>query len=181
MSASDENPKHIQAMKDGKAPLEFLVDYVMTGDAWVHKGGADKYGVRNWTIDSIKASTYIASIRRHLKEWSEGVDKDPESGWSPLYHIRAACAIVLDADNVGKLIDDRDRAESISQEKEETEPTYKYTYIVRVRGVKTAGSVPVVRTRCYGPFDTFGEAKNFARDNRTNHNDTLSIDAVLTV
>ena len=115
---ADENPKHIQAMKDGKAPLEYLVDFVMTGDAYVHQGGAIKYGYRNWIIDKIKLSTYIAAMRRHLKAISEGEDLDPDSGWSHFYHIRAGAAIVLDAENEGTLIDDRNRAESISQEKE---------------------------------------------------------------
>ncbi len=111
---SKENPKMIQALKDGKAPLEYLVDSVMDGDAWVHKGGADKYGIRNWLIDEIKASTYIGALRRHLKKWSEGESIDPDSGWSHLYHIRAGCAIVLDAEKYGTLIDDRNLAESIN-------------------------------------------------------------------
>ena len=118
-----ENPKHIQAMKDGKAPLEFLVDFVMTGDAYVHQGGAKKYGYRNWIIDKIKLRTYIAAMRRHLKALSEGEDIDPDSGWSHLYHIRAGCAIVLDAENAGTLIDDRNCAESISQDKEDEKRT----------------------------------------------------------
>ena len=58
MSEEKENPKHSQAMKDGKAPLEYLIDSVMDGEARVLKGGADKYGFRNWLIDKIKASTY---------------------------------------------------------------------------------------------------------------------------
>ena len=118
MQGSKENPKHIQAMKDGKAPLEYLVTSVFPGDAYVHKGGADKYGIRNWTIDEIKALTYKGAMQRHLDAWSEGEDVDPDSGWSHLYHIRACCAIVLDAGFHDKLIDDRMFAESISQEKE---------------------------------------------------------------
>ena len=174
--AAQENPKHIQAMKDGKAPLEFLVDFVMTGDAYVHQGGAKKYGYRNWTIDSIKASTYIAAIRRHLKAWSEGEDLDKDSGWSHLYHIRAGCAIVLDADNVGKLIDDRDRAESISQDKEQKETN---TWVVRYTTLqKTARSIPTYRTHCYGPFYTFVDAKKFIADNRSKDMGTASIDIV---
>ncbi len=107
-----DNPKHIRAMKDGKAPLEYLIDSVMDDDAWVHKGGADKYGERNWLIDHIKASTYVGAIRRHLKAWSEGEDLDPESGRPHLSHIRACCAIVLDAKAHGTLIDNRNRAYS---------------------------------------------------------------------
>ena len=179
---AEENPKHIQAMKDGKAPLEYLVDFVMAGDAYVHQGGAIKYGYRNWTIDKIKASTYIAAIRRHLNAWSAGEDLDPPdkggSGWSHLYHIRAGCAIVLDAENAGTLIDDRDRAESISQEKEEEKPETN-TWIVRYTTLhNTARSIPSYRTRCYGPFPTFVDAKKFVIDKRSKDMGTASIDIV---
>ena len=108
------NPKMIQAQKDGKAPLEYLIDSVMDGDAWVHKGGADKYGIRNWLIDKIKASTYFAAMLRHLFAWWRGEDFDPDSGWSHLYHIRACCAILLDSANHDTLIDDRQRCDSFN-------------------------------------------------------------------
>ena len=183
-----QTPKHIQAMKDGKAPLEYLITSVEEGDARVLRGGAIKYGVRNWLIDKILASTYDGAIRRHFKLWLEGNDVDPDSGEHPFYHIRACCAIVLDAEKNGMLVDDRDRAESISQDQEAEqeqpdEPTF--TYIVRVTYAPVTsgpgGMMTQPRTKCFGPFDAFGEAKNFARDNRTNHKDTLSIDAVLSV
>ena len=198
---SDENPKHIQAMKDGKAPLEYLVDFVMTGDAYVHQGGALKYGYRNWTIDKIKASTYIAAIRRHLKAWSEGEDLDPDSGWSHLYHIRAGCAIVLDADNVGTLIDDRDRAESISQEKE-TDDVETSNYLMRgareesreealdqieqfvvrfTAGLSWSQSVAFSRTWCYGPFANMEQAQKFAKVNRHKVKGVVSIDTILPI
>lgn len=120
MSEPKQNPKHIQAMKDGKAPLEYLVTSVFEGDAYVHKGGGDKYGKRNWTIDEILASTYVAAMMRHLKAWTEGEDLDPDSGWNHLYHLRACCAVVLDGDKHGKLIDDRLFAESKSAEQEKS-------------------------------------------------------------
>ena len=106
------NPKHIRAQKDGKAPLEFLITSVLEGDAHVHKGGAEKYGVRNWRKDEILASTYEGAMLRHLKAWIEGEDLDPDSGYNHLYHLRACCAVVLDGQAHGKLIDDRDRCES---------------------------------------------------------------------
>ncbi len=202
---ASENPKHIQAMKDGKAPLEYLVDFVMAGDAYVHQGGAIKYGYRNWTIDKIKASTYIAAIRRHLNAWSAGEDLDSldkgGSGWSHLYHIRAGCAIVLDAENAGTLIDDRDRAESISQELEEPEESdmqisnrllremtqeareleRRASYVVRYTTVNTGPStrhIPIVRTECYGPFQTFDDATYFVRENTGQHAGVATIDTV---
>ena len=114
VEAADErqNPKLVQALKDGKVPMEYLVYSVLEDDARCHKGGADRYGVRNWLEDKILASTYEAAILRHFLAWARGEDKDPDDGLSPLTHIRACCAIVLDAEKHGTLIDDRDRVEN---------------------------------------------------------------------
>ncbi len=113
--STKHNPKHIRAMKDGKAPLEFLTTSADAGDARVLKHGADKYGVRNWTIDEILASTYRGALRRHLKAWAEGEDVDQDSGESHLHHIRACCAILIDSKKHDTLIDDRLVAESKDQ------------------------------------------------------------------
>ena len=67
-----ENPKLIRAQKDGKAPLEYLITELFDGDARTHESGAIKYGIRNWRIDKILASTYKAAMLRHLKAWAEG-------------------------------------------------------------------------------------------------------------
>jgi hypothetical protein len=107
-----DNPKHIQAMKEGKIPYEKLPWKVLEADALVHNSGAVKYGERNWRLDKILASTYEGAIMRHFTAWANGEDTDPDSGHSHLYHIRACCAVMLDADMHGMLIDDRDRAES---------------------------------------------------------------------
>jgi hypothetical protein len=113
-----ENPKYIQAQKDGKPRMEYLVGSVLRGDAGVHAHGADKYGERNWRLDPIKASTYEAAILRHFMSYFyDREDVDPDSGYSHLYHIRACCAVMIDAEIHGTLIDDRGRAESGIHEK----------------------------------------------------------------
>ena len=111
-----ENPKLIRAQKEGKIPYDKLPLRVLEGDAFVHAGGAAKYGERNWRIDSILASTYEGAIMRHFISWANGEDLDPESGRSHLYHIRACCAVMLDADMYGKLVDDRGRAVSLDKD-----------------------------------------------------------------
>lgn len=111
-----DNPKLIQAQKDGKLPLEYLVTTLWEGDAAVHKHGADKYGICNWRKDPIKASTYKAAMLRHLKAWLEGEDIDPDSGYHHLYHLRAGAGIVLDAEMHDTLIDDRALVQSFSQD-----------------------------------------------------------------
>lgn len=111
-----ENPKHVQAQKEGKIPYEYLVWEVLADDAHVHKHGGDKYGIRNWRIDEIRASTYEGAIMRHFTAWARGQDLDPDSGKPHLTHLRACCAVVLDAQAHGKMLDDRNRAETKSQE-----------------------------------------------------------------
>ena len=105
------NPKYIQAQKEGKAPMEYLVYSVLADDARVHKHGADKYGERNWQISEILASTYEAAILRHFLAWAQGEDLDPDSGLPHLSHIRACCAVLMDSEKAGTLLDDRDRKE----------------------------------------------------------------------
>lgn len=105
------NPKLVQALKDGKVPMEYLVYSVLHDDAKVHKSGADKYGERNWRKSEILASTYEGAILRHFLAWASGEDLDPESGLPHLSHVRACCAIVLDSAKCGTLIDDRNRIE----------------------------------------------------------------------
>lgn len=104
-----ENPKHIQAQKDGKVPYDKIPWDVLAGDARVHASGAAKYGERNWRVDKILASTYEGAIMRHFIAWFGGEDNDPDSGESHLYHIRCCCAVMLDAQIHGTLIDDRGR------------------------------------------------------------------------
>lgn len=114
-----ENPKAIRAAKDGKAPLEYLVYSILEMDARVHKTGADKYGERNWRKDEVKASTYEGAMLRHFLAWAQGEDIDPESGEFHLIHLRACCAVVVDAGIHGKLFDDRNRMESLDADFEE--------------------------------------------------------------
>lgn len=102
------NPKHIQQLKDGKAPMEYLPFAPLAEVARVMKSGADKYGRKNWRYDKILASTYAAAIARHaLLEWAEGKNTDKESGCHPLAHVAACCLLVMDAEKHGTLVDDR--------------------------------------------------------------------------
>jgi len=69
--------------------------------------GAKKYGPYNWRESGVKASIYVAAAQRHLAQWLDGESIDKESGVSHLAHVRACMGIMLDADSIGKLIDDR--------------------------------------------------------------------------
>ena len=107
-----ENPKYIRAQKDGKTPYEYIPLHTLAGTAHVLKHGAEKYGLRNWREDPIKASTYQGAMLRHLESYYAGELLDPDSGVSHLSHIIANCMVMLDAEKHGTLINDIDDTES---------------------------------------------------------------------
>lgn len=90
-----------------KNPLHLIPTVAMTAEAAALRHGAEKYGENNWRKSGVNAMTYVGAILRHLTSWRDGEDRDPDSGISHLGLIRANCAILLDAEHVGKLVDDR--------------------------------------------------------------------------
>ncbi|MBX3452491.1 MAG: hypothetical protein KF777_23270 [Planctomycetaceae bacterium] len=77
-------------------------------EAVVFGYGAQKYGgAYNWRVKSVRASVYVSAAMRHLAQWLDGQDDDPESGISHLAHARACLGVLLDAIATGKVVDDR--------------------------------------------------------------------------
>jgi hypothetical protein len=73
--------------------------------------GANKYGQYNWRFsEGVKVMDYLGAIKRHTDQFLEGQDLDDESLASHLGHIMATCAIILDAQSQGQMIDDRPRS-----------------------------------------------------------------------
>jgi len=71
--------------------------------------GAAKYGAFNFRDSRIAASTYQDAMERHAALWFDGEDNDPETGVSHLASIMASCTLLLDAQENGKLDDDRQK------------------------------------------------------------------------
>lgn len=69
--------------------------------------GAAKYGAYNWRDISVSAHTYVDAAKRHLDLWFEGQELASDSKVHHLGHALACCAILLDAQECGRLIDDR--------------------------------------------------------------------------
>ena len=105
-----------------KTPLSLIPSYAMEQTAWVHKLGAEKYGLFNWRDTGVCASTYVNAIMRHLNAWRDGETLDPESGISHLAHIACSCNILMDADHCNKLQDDRNISPNNLPDKVESEP-----------------------------------------------------------
>lgn len=101
----DSNPKSKYGIV--KDPLHLIPPEGLVHEAGAFRQGAEKYGAYNWRQNSVAASVYYAAALRHLTQWWDGQDLDPESGAHHLGHARACLAIVLDSEKWGKLIDDR--------------------------------------------------------------------------
>ncbi len=69
--------------------------------------GAAKYGPMNWRASPVSASTYYNALMRHAFEYWDGRYLDSESRRAILAHVMACCAILIDAEAGGNLIDDR--------------------------------------------------------------------------
>ena len=106
VSPSEPDPKG--SAGDKKTPMQFLPLSALDQVSHVMKLGAKKYGFRNWvTSDGVEINTYKGAILRHLMQYCDGEDVDPESGQSHIAHIAASCLIILDAEAHDKLIDNR--------------------------------------------------------------------------
>jgi hypothetical protein len=69
--------------------------------------GARKYGPYNWREEGVGASTYLSAAMRHLRAYLDGEQNAMDSGVHHLGHAMACLAILLDAEAVGNLVDDR--------------------------------------------------------------------------
>jgi hypothetical protein len=100
------NPKDAIGVK--KAPLDLVppAAFIAMSDALAD--GAAKYGPANWREnDGVKATVYYAAALRHLFAWADGEDVAEDSGVHHLAHAAACLAILLDAQEIGQMIDDR--------------------------------------------------------------------------
>jgi hypothetical protein len=102
------NPKDLVGAK--KLPLSLIPRGALIGVARAMAEGARKYGPFNWREQPIQAVTYAEAALRHINEWLDGEDIDPETGDAAIHHIDLAIAglmIMRDAAICGVLRDNR--------------------------------------------------------------------------
>jgi hypothetical protein len=99
------NPKDILGLK--KPPLRLVPPALLILVAKVMGLGAKKYGPYNWRTLKVRKSVYLEAAMRHLLAAMDGEDADPESGIPHEAHVAACMGILLDAQALGVLIDDR--------------------------------------------------------------------------
>lgn len=105
MELPDSNPKSSQGRL--KAPLRLVPPAAIIHLAEAFADGAVKYGPYNWREKGVAASVYYEAQLRHLMAWWDGEDLSRDALKHHLSHTMACCAIMLDAMEIGKLIDDR--------------------------------------------------------------------------
>ena len=113
------NPK--EAIGDKKVPLWLCSTIAMAHWAAAQMAGLCKYGAWNWRAAGVRASTYISAMHRHLGRYTNGERLDPVDGTHHLGNIMACCGILLEAEYLGKLNDDRPPPADLQKAMDEVE------------------------------------------------------------
>lgn len=101
----DTNPK--DAIGSTKVPLGLLSPVAKAHWAAAQLLGKTKYGAWNWRAAGVRASVYVDAIGRHADAYLSGETHDPVDGTHHLGNVMACCAILLEAEALGNLVDDR--------------------------------------------------------------------------
>lgn len=99
------NPK--DAIGSGKLPLDLVPETAVAYMALAFLEGGLHYGAHNYRAIGVRSSIYYAACRRHLMKWWNGEWADKKTGVPHLASALACIAIILDADSMKKLTDDR--------------------------------------------------------------------------
>ena len=103
--SANTDPKKSQGEK--KPQLQLIPPALNVATAQALQNGATKYGAWNWRDNQVEVMTYLGAMKRHIDQFLNGEDIDPDTGAHHLGHIAANCGILLDADKHGMLVDNR--------------------------------------------------------------------------
>lgn len=104
-SYPDDNPKTIIGLT--KPSLLAIPPVALLHLGRAMTDGKNKYGLMNWREKKVSSSIYYDAALRHLLSWWDGEEVAGDSGVDHLAHAMACCAIIIDAQSVGSLNDDR--------------------------------------------------------------------------
>jgi hypothetical protein len=102
----EPNPKDLLGVK--KVPnLSVIPSTAVVGLGRAMQNGSDKYGPFNWRQHPVKSSIYVDACLRHIMAWQDGEQEADDSGVHHLAHAMACLGILMDAEEVGNMIDER--------------------------------------------------------------------------
>lgn len=99
------NPKDALGIK--KVPFHCIPMKTMAEVGLAMMEGGRKYGAHNYRVEGVLMSTYMDSTVRHLVDWWEGEDIDPDSGVHHLVKAIAGLFVLRDAMHMNNCVDDR--------------------------------------------------------------------------
>lgn len=104
-NTKDTNPKDSIGIK--KVPISTVSGPVMMEVGLGMLEGALKYGRHNYREAGVRASVYYDATTRHLFDWWEGTDIDPDSGLNHITKAIASLTVLRDSMIRGNWNDDR--------------------------------------------------------------------------
>lgn len=102
----DNNPKTAFGVKK-LSTLSVIPSTAILELGKAMQNGAGKYGAFNWRDNKISSSVYMDACMRHLLSWWDGEEIAEDSGVHHLGHAMACLALVLDAQRLDTLNDNR--------------------------------------------------------------------------
>ena len=107
-SAKEYNPPNPKKKFGASKPdLSLIPPSSLAHMAMSMEEGAWKYGPYNFRETKVEARTYVAAAMRHLVDWLDGEEESLDAEVHNLGAVMACCAILLDAQENGNLIDNR--------------------------------------------------------------------------
>ena len=110
----DDNPKTIIGLS--KPSLIAIPPVALLHLGRAMTDGKNKYGLMNWREKRVSSSIYYDAALRHALAWWDGENFASDSGVHHLAHMMACAAIILDADSVDMLNDDRPKRGDFSSQ-----------------------------------------------------------------
>jgi hypothetical protein len=90
--------------------------------------GDSKYIGYNFRVAGVRASVYIAALRRHLMRYANGEWADKKTGVPHLASVAACAGILIDGHVLGNIVDDRPPGVDLSDSMEEAERIIAHVY-----------------------------------------------------
>lgn len=141
MNLKTLNPKDKLGIK--KTPFSTVPMGVVAEVGLAMFEGARKYGRHNYRAVSVDSSVYFDATMRHLTDWWEGTDIDPDSGLNHITKAIATLIVLRDAMINGNMNDDRpirmDEGWLQELNKKATEIIEKYPEVAHVYTEKEDG------------------------------------------
>ena len=99
------NPKDAVGIR--KAPMSTVPANVLAEIGVAMLEGSAKYGRHNYRVAGVRASVYYDGVMRHMMDWWEGTDIDPDSGMSHITKAITSLVVLRDAMMQDMCTDDR--------------------------------------------------------------------------